>query len=221
MVAGPAMIYKINESVKQIPYPWTVQPMHNQGTKHGKSKKLFTTWKDSSIPHGPEVEKGRIFLVQILDRIGLSRGAQQLLIYGLRFEIWRPYFLIITTLAECFQVYGLNVDQILFIILGFLLYEIKNCFTEWNPSATTANTLQSCLSTILSLIFDIQQKTSTLSKPAYITDPDLIASLFWQPDGQPADKRRISLWLNSLSREIDIFGATAYSFKHVASKELA
>ncbi|KAA6323324.1 MAG: hypothetical protein EZS28_054327, partial [Streblomastix strix] len=46
-------------------------------------------------------------------------------------------------------------------------------------------------------------------------------SLFWQPDGQPADKRRISLWLNSLLREIGIRGATAYSFKHAASTELA
>ncbi|KAA6347740.1 MAG: hypothetical protein EZS28_052009, partial [Streblomastix strix] len=59
MVAGPTMVYKLNESVKQVPYPWTVKPMPNQGTKHGKSKKLFTTWKDSCIPHGPEVEKGR------------------------------------------------------------------------------------------------------------------------------------------------------------------
>ncbi|KAA6389513.1 MAG: hypothetical protein EZS28_014958, partial [Streblomastix strix] len=48
-----------------------------------------------------------------------------------------------------------------------------------------------------------------------------IASLFWQPDGQPADKRRISLWLNSLLREIGIRGATAYSFKHALSTELA
>ncbi|KAA6377787.1 MAG: hypothetical protein EZS28_026684, partial [Streblomastix strix] len=48
-----------------------------------------------------------------------------------------------------------------------------------------------------------------------------IANLFWQPHGQPADKRRISLWLNSLLREIGIRGATAYSFKHAASTKLA
>ncbi|KAA6384270.1 MAG: hypothetical protein EZS28_020206 [Streblomastix strix] len=52
-------------------------------------------------------------------------------------------------------------------------------------------------------------------------DPEQIASLFWQHDGQPADKRRISLRLNSLLREIGIRGATAYSFKHAASTELA
>ncbi|KAA6313253.1 MAG: hypothetical protein EZS28_055786, partial [Streblomastix strix] len=60
MVAGPTMVYKLNESIKQVSYPWTVKPMPNQGTKHGKSKKLFTSGKDSSIPHGPEVEKGRM-----------------------------------------------------------------------------------------------------------------------------------------------------------------
>ncbi|KAA6382732.1 MAG: hypothetical protein EZS28_021742 [Streblomastix strix] len=44
---------------------------------------------------------------------------------------------------------------------------------------------------------------------------------FWQPDGYPVDKRRISLWLNYFLREIGIRGATAYSFKHAASAELA
>ncbi|KAA6367406.1 MAG: hypothetical protein EZS28_037067 [Streblomastix strix] len=58
MVAGSTMVYKFNESVKQIPYPWTVQLIPSLRTKHGKSKKLFTSWRDSSIPHGPEVEKG-------------------------------------------------------------------------------------------------------------------------------------------------------------------
>ncbi|KAA6371030.1 MAG: hypothetical protein EZS28_033444 [Streblomastix strix] len=48
-----------------------------------------------------------------------------------------------------------------------------------------------------------------------------LRAFFWQPDGQPADKRRISLRLNSLLREIGIRGATAYSIKHAASTELA
>ncbi|KAA6360565.1 MAG: hypothetical protein EZS28_043908, partial [Streblomastix strix] len=320
MVAGPTMVYKLNESVKQVPYPWTVKPMPNQGTKHGKSKKLFTSGKDSSIPHGPEVEKGRMFLTQILDRIGLSRGAQQLLINGQRFETQRHYLYAMRTLAEFSYEHGLSIDQLLSISPGFLLLEVINWFTRWNPSASSANTLQSCLNTMLSLIFDIPQITSTPSKLAYRAvlnckiinrrysnmwdirqlfdywrsrpddkdlsdteiqtklaslllsicfirineaaeinlaisnidyrnqtailclspkannsieqyeirrtgdpkvcpnstlftwlnrlywrygmDPEQIASLFWQPDGQPADKRRISLWLNSLLREI-------------------
>ncbi|KAA6393464.1 MAG: hypothetical protein EZS28_011010 [Streblomastix strix] len=68
MEVGPTMVYKLNESVKQVPYPWTIKLMPNQGTKHGKPKKFFTIWKDSNIPHGPEVEKGRIFLTQTLVR---------------------------------------------------------------------------------------------------------------------------------------------------------
>ncbi|KAA6396923.1 MAG: hypothetical protein EZS28_007551 [Streblomastix strix] len=68
IVLWPAMIYKLNESIKQVPYHQTVKPMLSQGSKHGKSRKFFTTWKDSSIPHGPEVEKGRIFLTMILNR---------------------------------------------------------------------------------------------------------------------------------------------------------
>ncbi|KAA6383006.1 MAG: hypothetical protein EZS28_021469 [Streblomastix strix] len=49
----------------------------------------------------------------------------------------------------------------------------------------------------------------------------IILQTFWQFDGQPADKRRISLWLNSLLREIGIRGAIAYSFTNAASTELA
>ncbi|KAA6404125.1 MAG: hypothetical protein EZS28_000353 [Streblomastix strix] len=30
MVTGPAMVYMLNESVKQVPYPWIVKPMPNQ-----------------------------------------------------------------------------------------------------------------------------------------------------------------------------------------------
>ncbi|KAA6380430.1 MAG: hypothetical protein EZS28_024044 [Streblomastix strix] len=67
VVARPAIVYNLNNSVKQVPYPWSVKPMPNQGTKHQNPKKFFTFWKDSSIPHGPEVVNGRIFLTQILD----------------------------------------------------------------------------------------------------------------------------------------------------------
>ncbi|KAA6370184.1 MAG: hypothetical protein EZS28_034288, partial [Streblomastix strix] len=119
MVTGPSIVYKLNESIKQVPYPWTVMSMPNQGTKHGKPKKLFTTWKDSSIPHGPEVEKGRIFLTQILDRIGLSRGVQQLLINGQGFETQRHYLYSMRILAEFSYEHGLCIDQLLSISPGF------------------------------------------------------------------------------------------------------
>ncbi|KAA6397061.1 MAG: hypothetical protein EZS28_007410 [Streblomastix strix] len=69
MVAGPTMVDKRNDIILQVRYAWAIQPMPIQGIKHGKSKQLFTIWKDSSIPHGLEVEKGRIFLTQIFDRI--------------------------------------------------------------------------------------------------------------------------------------------------------
>ncbi|KAA6357550.1 MAG: hypothetical protein EZS28_046923, partial [Streblomastix strix] len=55
----------------------------------------------------------------------------------------------------------------------------------------------------------------------YRIDFDHIANLFWQPDGKQADKRRTSLQLNFLLREIGIRGAPAYSFKHAPSTELA
>ncbi|KAA6403575.1 MAG: hypothetical protein EZS28_000911 [Streblomastix strix] len=56
MVAGPAMVYKLNESVMQIPYPWIVKPMPSQRIKSGNHKKSFTTQNDNSIPYGPEVQ---------------------------------------------------------------------------------------------------------------------------------------------------------------------
>ncbi|KAA6374124.1 MAG: hypothetical protein EZS28_030348 [Streblomastix strix] len=51
-------------------------------------------------------------------------------------------------------------------------------------------------------------------------DPEHFANIFWLADGQPADKRRISLWLNSILLEVDIRGAVTYSFKHASSIEL-
>ncbi|KAA6387665.1 MAG: hypothetical protein EZS28_016808 [Streblomastix strix] len=51
MRAGSTMIFKINNSFKQITYPWTVKPMPRQGDKHGKPKKFFYNlerWQHSS-----------------------------------------------------------------------------------------------------------------------------------------------------------------------------
>ncbi|KAA6394426.1 MAG: hypothetical protein EZS28_010050 [Streblomastix strix] len=114
----PTIAYKLNESTKQDPYPWIAKTMPNQQTKHGKSKKHFTTCNDSSIPHGLEVEKGIIFLTQILDSIELSRLAQQLLINGQRIVIQRHYLYAMRTLAEFsygqsqhasdYQIYAMN-----------------------------------------------------------------------------------------------------------------
>ncbi|KAA6353661.1 MAG: hypothetical protein EZS28_050812, partial [Streblomastix strix] len=41
MVAGPTTVNKLNESIKQVPYPLTVKQMPNQRTQHGKPKKIF------------------------------------------------------------------------------------------------------------------------------------------------------------------------------------
>ncbi|KAA6382775.1 MAG: hypothetical protein EZS28_021699 [Streblomastix strix] len=223
--------------------------------------------------------------------------------------------------------------------LDFLLLEVVNWFTRWNLSTSSANTVQSCLTTMLSLILNILQITLTPTKLEYSAvlnckmingtytnlwdirqlfdywrsrhddqdlsdtetqtklaslslsicfirinetaeinliisnidqrnqtaifclspkannsieqykirrtgdpkvcpnstlfastnrlywhygmDSEQIANFFWQLDGQPADKRQISLQLNSLLREIGIHGATVYLFKHVASTEQA
>ncbi|KAA6329191.1 MAG: hypothetical protein EZS28_053632 [Streblomastix strix] len=48
-------------------------------------------------------------------------------------------------------------------------------------------------------------------------DLEHFVNLFMQPYRKAADKRRISLWLNSLLREIGIRGPTAYSFIYAAS----
>ncbi|KAA6372524.1 MAG: hypothetical protein EZS28_031949 [Streblomastix strix] len=67
-VVGPAMVYMLNESDMQVPYPWTVKPMSNQKIKDRKPKKFFTTWEDSSNPHGPEVEKEEFGNYSLMDR---------------------------------------------------------------------------------------------------------------------------------------------------------
>ncbi|KAA6357749.1 MAG: hypothetical protein EZS28_046724, partial [Streblomastix strix] len=145
--------------------------------------------------------------------------------------------------------------------------EVINWFTGQNPSVSSRNTLQQCQNTIISLIFDIPQITSTPSKLAYRAiailrlspkannsieqfeikrtenpkicpnsslftwfnrlylhygkDNEHFVNLFWQSDGQPVEKRRISYGLNTLLREIGIRRKTAYSFKHAYTSELA
>ncbi|KAA6347616.1 MAG: hypothetical protein EZS28_052015 [Streblomastix strix] len=98
--------------------------MHNQGTKHGKSKKFFNSWKDSSISNGPEVEKDRMFLIQILDRIGLFRGAYQLLFSGQRFETQMHFLQAMRILAKFYYELCLSIEQLLSISCGFLLKEV-------------------------------------------------------------------------------------------------
>ncbi|KAA6402475.1 MAG: hypothetical protein EZS28_002009 [Streblomastix strix] len=339
MVAGPAMVYKFNESVKQVLYPWTVKPMPNQETKHKKPQKNFPPGKIAAflMDQKWKKEESSQFSRQIKQEF--FRVVQQLLINGWRFEIQRHYLYAMRTLAEFTYDHGLSIDQLLSISPRFLLLEVINWFTRWNPSVSSVNTLQSCLKTILSLTFDTPQITSTPSQFAYRAvlnckiinkkyyniwvirqlldywrslpyDKDIsnieiqtkLASLllslcfirineaaeinlaisnidyrnqtvifcsssktnnlieqqeirrtgypkvqpnstldtqhnglylhdrmnsehfanqFWQLDGQLADKRRSSLWLNSHLHEIDISEATEYSFKHVASMELA
>ncbi|KAA6400000.1 MAG: hypothetical protein EZS28_004476 [Streblomastix strix] len=211
MVAGPTIVYKLNESVKQVLYSLIVQQMTNQGTKHGQSKKLFKTWKDSSIPHGPVVENVRTFLTQIIDKRGLSRGAQQLHINGQRFETQRHYFYAMRTLAEFSYEHSPSIDQPFSISPGFLLLEVINWFTRWNPKQEIRRSvlIQHCS---LGLIVYIDIMGWILNK---------LRTFFWKPSGQPADKQRISLWLNSLLREIGFHRATVYSFKRAASTVLA
>ncbi|KAA6380289.1 MAG: hypothetical protein EZS28_024184, partial [Streblomastix strix] len=84
MVAGPAMVYKLNESIKNVRYPWTVKPMHNQVTRLGKSKKCFTIWTGSSIPHGPEVEKDQRRISQLLNTILCEIGIRGATAYSFK-----------------------------------------------------------------------------------------------------------------------------------------
>ncbi|KAA6404235.1 MAG: hypothetical protein EZS28_000222 [Streblomastix strix] len=281
MVAEPVMVYEPNESVKQVSNLWTVKPI---------------------IPNGPEEENGRIFLIQILDRIGLSRGAQQLLINGRRFEMKRHYLYAMRTLPGIFTFGGqqlvykmeskcafckhspillkYNVSLIFEILqitstptkLGYRavlyckiingrntnMWDIRQLFDYWSsrPDDKDLSDIEiqtKLASLLLSICFIRINKAAeinlTISNKDYLNqtailclspkaynsidqyeirktgdpniypnstlftwlnhlywhywmDPEQIASLFWQPDGQSADKRRISLWLNSIQREI-------------------
>ncbi|KAA6403440.1 MAG: hypothetical protein EZS28_001032 [Streblomastix strix] len=141
MVAGPTMVYKLNESVKQVSYLWTIKPIPNQKDKSCKIQKFFTNCQDISIPNGPEVEKGRIFLTYILDRIGLSRGAQQLFINGYRFETQRHYLYAIRTLAEFSYEHGLMNFQKLQATTIYMLRMLGLMISRLCSSEVTANAL--------------------------------------------------------------------------------
>ncbi|KAA6381901.1 MAG: hypothetical protein EZS28_022571 [Streblomastix strix] len=235
MVAGPAMDSKHNESIMQIPYLQTVKSMHNQGTKHGKSKKFFISWKDSSISNGPEVEKDRMFLIQILDRIGLSRGAYQLLFSGQRFETQMHFQQAMRILAKFYYELCLNrrdsntqgirqlfdykrsrlddkdlSDSKIQTKLASLLLPI--CFIRINEAAE----INLAISNI-----DYRNQTTILCLSTKVNNSIEQYEIKRTGDPKNSDKRRTSLWSNPLLREIGICGATAYSFNHAASTELA
>ncbi|KAA6321855.1 MAG: hypothetical protein EZS28_054503 [Streblomastix strix] len=69
MVAGPVMIYKHNESIKQVSYPWTVNPMPNQGTQSEKPKKFFYYMK--KLQHSSWTRIGKR---QNLPNLGFRQG---------------------------------------------------------------------------------------------------------------------------------------------------
>ncbi|KAA6395775.1 MAG: hypothetical protein EZS28_008695 [Streblomastix strix] len=156
----------MNQSSRYLIFEQSSQCLIKRLSKENQQK-LFSSRKDSSIPHGPVVEMERMLLTQNLDRIGLSRTAQQLLINGQKFETQRDYLYSMRTQAEFSYEHVLNIDQLLSISSGFLLLEVINWFIRCNPIVFSVNTLQFCQNSMLSFIFDIQQITSTPQKLAY------------------------------------------------------
>ncbi|KAA6394754.1 MAG: hypothetical protein EZS28_009717 [Streblomastix strix] len=182
------------------------------------------------------VEKGRIFQTQILDRIGLSKGVQQLLINGQSFETQRHYLCSMRTLAEFSYKLGLSIEQFLLGSPDILLLEVLAA--QRQRFSRFRNTKEICIVFAFPNNSIEQYEIRRTGDPKvcpnstmftllnrlywhYGMDPEHFANLFWQPDGQPVDKQRIILWLSTLLREIDIRGVTIYSFKHAASTELA
>ncbi|KAA6401070.1 MAG: hypothetical protein EZS28_003409 [Streblomastix strix] len=125
-------ILKHMDEQNPVPYPWTVKPMPNQKTRHGKPKKSFLL---------PETEAASLM-------IGLSGGALQLLINRQRFETQRHYHYAMRTLAEFSYKLSLGTDQHLSVCPGILLIEVINWFIRQTQSASSTNIIQSCLKTI-------------------------------------------------------------------------
>ncbi|KAA6380880.1 MAG: hypothetical protein EZS28_023593 [Streblomastix strix] len=102
--------------------------MHSKETKHGKSKKLLFTWKNSCVFHELKVEKGRIDLFQIIVRIGLYRAALHLLTNGQRFETQGRNLDAMRILAELSYERNTEIDKHLFIRPGIIFFEVANLF---------------------------------------------------------------------------------------------
>ncbi|KAA6376895.1 MAG: hypothetical protein EZS28_027580 [Streblomastix strix] len=162
----PWFIILMNQSNKYLIHGQSSQCLI-KGLNKENQKSFLPPGKIAAFLMSQKWQKDRMFLTQIQDRIGLSRGAQQLLIDRRRFETQRHYLYAMRTLAEFSYEHGPSIDQLLSISPGFLLLEVINWFTRQNPSAFSANTLQSCLNSTHSLIFIILQTALTPSKMAY------------------------------------------------------
>ncbi|KAA6388842.1 MAG: hypothetical protein EZS28_015631 [Streblomastix strix] len=277
MVARPAMVYMLNESVKQVPYPQIVKPMLNQRTKHGKTKKVFYHMERQQHSSWTRTGEGKNFTIFDFKQDRTFKRSlaatykwieiRDLMIIPLPNEnIGR----ILLRAWSKYQSTSLKKPE----VFTFRSYKLvhKMQFKPDNKDLSDVKIQMKLASQLLSICFiriieaaeinlDIsnidyrnqtaikcqspkaknsieQHKIRRSGDPKvspkstlftwlnhlywhYGMDLEQIANLFWQTDGQPADKRRISFWLNSLLREIGIRGATRHLFKHAASTELA
>ncbi|KAA6335328.1 MAG: hypothetical protein EZS28_052978, partial [Streblomastix strix] len=148
-------------------YPWTIEPNPDSGSEYDSETSTPPTRQDSSLPHGYIADRGHELLTRFLDAVGLSRQAQALLIGGQKFQSIRRYYYAMATLDDWMKSKQYSIQDVLRMKPGFIIPEIMAWFTGQHKTPKSSLNKQSCIKTMLQLIFDREPMHDTPSALTY------------------------------------------------------
>ncbi|KAA6363145.1 MAG: hypothetical protein EZS28_041327 [Streblomastix strix] len=107
------------------------------------------------FPDGPKAKKRRRFARKILRILNVSKGAIDMILYGLRYNIQIRYYYVIEKLKIWTQINHYTILDLLSMKPHIIITEVLAQFTSVNTSASSALQFLNGFSSMLSLTFDI------------------------------------------------------------------
>jgi hypothetical protein len=161
-VAGTNMVHRTSKRESSIPYSWLEQ--RNTGTRNIiDTEELETpTRKDMLFPNGPKAGKGRRYIRRIMRALKLSETAIDMILYGQRFSTQKRYYYAIEKLRNWATINHFTILDLLTIKPHIIITEVLAQFTSSNTSASSALQLLNGLSSMLSLIFNVDLKNNIM-----------------------------------------------------------
>ncbi|KAA6364271.1 MAG: hypothetical protein EZS28_040202, partial [Streblomastix strix] len=139
----------------------------DSGSEYDSETSPPPTRQDSSLPHGYIADRGHQLLTRFLDAVGLSRQAQALLIGGQKFQSIRRYYYAMATLDDWMKSKQYSIQDVLRMKPGFIIPEVMAWFTGQHKTPKSSLNKQSCIKTMLQLIFDREPMHDTPSALTY------------------------------------------------------
>ncbi|KAA6397242.1 MAG: hypothetical protein EZS28_007228, partial [Streblomastix strix] len=148
-------------------YHWTIEPNPESGSEYDSETSPPPTRQVSSISHGYIADRGHELLTRFLDAVGLSRQAQALLIRGQKFQSIRKFYYAMATLNDWMKSQLYTIQYVLRKKAGFIIPEVMAWFTVLHKTPKSSLNKQSCIKTMLQLIFDRELMHDTPSALTY------------------------------------------------------